>query len=128
MQVKSIAECSEGNILQYFRLSLSYHLSLRFLCRLFLSGHFAQGILIAFHSLYSNLDCGFVTAPTNGLVALPLIPAEDQEVSYSCNNGFALSDVSLATRTCLATGQWDKTAPLCIVGKFKTTVLKYQNQ
>ena len=30
MQVKSIAECSKGSILQYFRLSLSYHLSLRY--------------------------------------------------------------------------------------------------
>ena len=29
MQVKSIAECSNGSILQYFRPSLSYHLSLR---------------------------------------------------------------------------------------------------
>ena len=28
MQVKSIAECSNGSILQYFRPSLSYHLSL----------------------------------------------------------------------------------------------------
>ena len=29
MQGKSIAKCSQGNILQYFRPSLSYHLSLR---------------------------------------------------------------------------------------------------
>ena len=29
MQVKSIAECSNESILQYFRPSLSYHLSLR---------------------------------------------------------------------------------------------------
>ena len=28
MQVKSIAECSKGSILQYLRPSLSYHLSL----------------------------------------------------------------------------------------------------
>ena len=28
MQVKSIAECSKGSILQYFRPSFSYHLSL----------------------------------------------------------------------------------------------------
>ena len=38
MQVKSIAECSKGSILQYFRPSLSYHLSLRYLYGLFLSG------------------------------------------------------------------------------------------
>ena len=45
MQVKSIAECSMGSILQYFRPSLSYHLSLRSLFCLFLSGHFTQVLL-----------------------------------------------------------------------------------
>ena len=38
MQVKSIAECSKGSILQYFRPSLNYHWSLSFLFCLFLSG------------------------------------------------------------------------------------------
>ena len=38
MQVKSIAECSKGSILQYFRPSLSYHLSLKSLFCLVLSG------------------------------------------------------------------------------------------
>ena len=37
MEVKSIAECSNGSIQQYFRPSLSYHLSLRSLFCLFLS-------------------------------------------------------------------------------------------
>ena len=37
MQVKSIAECSKGSILQYFQPSLSYHLSLRSLFCLFFS-------------------------------------------------------------------------------------------
>ena len=45
MQVKSIAECSKGSILQYFRLSFSYHLSLRSLFYLFLSGRFRQVLL-----------------------------------------------------------------------------------
>ena len=40
MQVKSIAECSKGSILQYFRPSLSYHLSLRSLFCIFWSGCF----------------------------------------------------------------------------------------
>ena len=44
MQVKSIAECSKGSILQYFRPSLSYHL-LRSLFCLFLSGNFTQLLL-----------------------------------------------------------------------------------
>ena len=45
MQVKSIAECSKGSILQYFRPSLSYHLSLRSLFCLFLSCRFTQVLL-----------------------------------------------------------------------------------
>ena len=45
MQVKSIAECSKGSILQYFWPSLSYHLSLRSLFCLFLSGSFKQALL-----------------------------------------------------------------------------------
>ena len=42
MQVKIIAECSKGSILQYFRPSLSYHLSLKSLFCLFLSGRLRQ--------------------------------------------------------------------------------------
>ena len=45
MQVKSIAECSKGSILQYFRPSLSYHLSMRSLFCLFLSGRFTHALL-----------------------------------------------------------------------------------
>ena len=42
---QSIAECSKGSILQYFRPALSYHLSLRFLFCLFLSGRLRQVLL-----------------------------------------------------------------------------------
>ena len=43
MQVKSIAECSKGSIgMQYFGPSLSYHLPLRSLFGLFLSGCLSQ--------------------------------------------------------------------------------------
>ena len=45
MQVKSIAECSKRSILQYFRPSVSYHLSLRYLFCLFLSGRLWQVLL-----------------------------------------------------------------------------------
>ena len=45
MQVKSVAECSRGSILQHFRPSLSYHLSLRSLFCLFLSGRLRQVLL-----------------------------------------------------------------------------------
>ena len=52
MQVKSIAECSKGSILQYFRPSLSYHLSLRSLFCLFLSGHFTQVLLYCKYRIF----------------------------------------------------------------------------
>ena len=45
MQVKSIAECSKRSILQYFRPSLSYHLSLRSLLCQFLSGSLRHVLL-----------------------------------------------------------------------------------
>ena len=48
MQVKSIAECSKGSILQYFRPSLSYYLSLISLFCLFLSGRLKQVSLYKF--------------------------------------------------------------------------------
>ena len=51
MQVESIAECSKGSILQYFRPSLSYHLSFRSLFCLFLSGCFTQVLLYIIFTL-----------------------------------------------------------------------------
>ena len=45
IQLKSIAKCSKGSCLQYFRPSLSYQLSLRPLFCLFLSGSFTQALL-----------------------------------------------------------------------------------
>ena len=45
MQVESIAECFSWSILQYIRPSLRYHLSLRPLFCIFLSGRFRQVLL-----------------------------------------------------------------------------------
>ena len=47
MQVKNIAECSKGSILQYIRPALSYNLSLTSLFYLFLSGRFIQVLLFS---------------------------------------------------------------------------------
>ena len=58
MQVKSIAGCSKGSILQYFRPSLSYHLSLRSLFCLFLSGPLRQ-VLLYLKILNQNICCGY---------------------------------------------------------------------
>ena len=54
MQVKSIAECSKGSILQYFRPSSSYHLSLRSLFCLFLSGCLTQDLL--YNEITGNIN------------------------------------------------------------------------
>ena len=45
MQINSIAKCSKGSILQYFRPSFNYHLRLRSLFCLFLSGCLRQVFL-----------------------------------------------------------------------------------
>ena len=61
MQVKSIAECSKGSILQYFRPSLSYHLSLRSLFCLFLRGRFTQVLLyLCFFQMADFLEGEFL--------------------------------------------------------------------
>ena len=70
MQVKSIAECSKGSILQFFRPSLSYHLSLRYLFCLFFCGHFTQVLHIlqyfrpslSYHLSLRYLFCLFFVA------------------------------------------------------------------
>ena len=55
MQVKSIAECSKGSILQYFGPSLNYHLSLRSSFCLFLSGRLRQDLLYCVCCYFVNL-------------------------------------------------------------------------
>ena len=57
---QSIAECSMGSILQYFRPSLSYHLSLRSLFCLFLSGRFTQVLLFVCPTGLCNFNVYFV--------------------------------------------------------------------
>ena len=64
MQVKSIAECSKGSILQYFRPSLSYHLSLRSLFYIFLSGRFTQVLL------YLSVSVGLRTGDAPDVAAI----------------------------------------------------------
>ena len=66
MQVKSIAECSKGSILQFFRPSLSYHLSLKSLFCLFLIGRLRQGLLykiyfLLWHTVIAGLDSVYNT-------------------------------------------------------------------
>ncbi|KAH3889329.1 hypothetical protein DPMN_013383 [Dreissena polymorpha] len=67
----------------------------------------------------SSLDkclsiCGPLSNPTNGNVTNPSVLAEGHKATYTCVKGYALNGPG--TRTCLSTGQWDSTAPLCITG------------
>ena len=51
MQVKSIAECFKGSILQYFQPTLSYHLSLRTLVLKYLFLTLSKYIHISMYSI-----------------------------------------------------------------------------
>ena len=57
MQVKSIAECSKGSILQYFEPSLSYHLSLRS-CFVYFEWPFYTGFTVNNNLQYTNIQVG----------------------------------------------------------------------
>ena len=64
MQVKSIADCSKGSILQYFRPSLSYHLSLKALFCLFLSGRFTQVLLYSLGDIFRRISRRITSRPS----------------------------------------------------------------
>ena len=68
MQAKSIAECSKGSILQYFQPSLSYHLPLKALFCLFLSGRLRQVLLY----MYCNGDV-VESSSVNGILSCILL-------------------------------------------------------
>ena len=67
MQVKSIAECSKVSILQYFRPSLSYHLSLRSMFCLFLSDRLRQVYGTTIFDLVSDTFSNFSTLFLNSI-------------------------------------------------------------
>ena len=79
MQVKSIAECSNRSILQYFGPSLSYHFPLRPLFCLFLSGRLRPVLLyLSYYVLghTSNVHAK-LSSPEKGLnfiLSLHLLP------------------------------------------------------
>jgi CUB/sushi domain-containing protein len=60
----------------------------------------------------SIVDCGTLTAPTNGSVSAPKT-TYGQVATYSCMTGYGPS--GSATRTCQASGAWDGMAPTCVV-------------
>ena len=108
MQVKNIAKCSNGSILQYFRPSLSYNLSLRSLFCLFLSGHLRhvslycsspgfhlpRGLTRSFEHLtlvHANNQCADQPAHPRSLISAFVIRSLDSIVTkllvYCTSNG-----------------------------------------
>ena len=57
------------------------------------------------------MDCGTLTNPANGQVTHTGGTTFGQTATYSCNIGYNM--VGGSTRTCLATGVWYGSAPIC---------------
>ena len=57
------------------------------------------------------VDCGNLTAPTNGSVNHTAGTTFKQTATYSCDTGYNL--VGDSTRTCQATGNWSRSEPTC---------------
>ena len=74
----------------------------------------SQENLFVVLTLYFNsvvvVDCGGLMDPENGAVTVTNITF-NSTATYSCNDGYIL--VGDTTRTCLASGLWSGTAPLC---------------
>ena len=88
MQVKSIAECSKGSILRYFRPSLSYHSSLRSLFSLFWSGRLRQRLLYCCVGFFACL-----------FLKLPVWHVKGTLPSFSCGQATsAMSTRGIPTR------------------------------
>lgn len=56
------------------------------------------------------IDCGLLSDPEYGKVDVTGTTARSV-ATYSCNKGFKI--VGPATRVCLITGEWSRTAPTC---------------
>ena len=56
------------------------------------------------------VDCGGLSAPTNGKVSVPSTTYGSQ-ATYSCDSGYTLS--GSATTSCQASGAWSSSAPTC---------------
>ena len=79
--------CSKGSILQYFRPSLRYHLSLRYLFCLLLSGHLRQVLL---YVITTSLIINLSWAPLPGRVAQS-VRCLATDASLTADPGVAIS-------------------------------------
>ena len=84
MQVKSIAECSKGSILQYFRPSLSYNFPLRPLLCLFLSGRLRQVLLYMKRWLSDTRRERYSAFSGHNSLASGLSPVQTQNHTIMC--------------------------------------------
>ena len=72
---------------------------------------------MSFHGflfLYAAVDCGDLSAPSNGGVNIDggtLYPTG--KAVYQCNVGYELVGAVLDTRSCLSTGLWSGVEPMC---------------
>ena len=65
------------------------------------------------------VDCGDLPAPSNGEVMVSTTEF-GSTATYSCNDGYTLEGVS--TRTCLASGSWSDSAPIC-TGEYQKALI-----
>ena len=127
MQVKSIAECSKGSILQYFRPSLSYHVSLRPLFCLFLGGdlrqvslytlsidHFKQSLSnLSLFSFPFILTYVLICAQKYSFIEMLLLSTQNMFCVRNKENNFSITHSYL---------------PACIKLLLKAQVLNYTHQ
>ena len=84
MQVKSIAECSPWRILQYFRPSLSYHLSLRSLFFIF-EWLFYTGFTVAqHHAHYAQLSNMHFSLSCHSMIVADQDSFEEKQTFIHC--------------------------------------------
>ena len=80
MQVKSIAECSKGSILQYFQPTLSYHLSLRSFLSIF-EWPLMTGIAVTENPIHAASSCTHMHICVH--VGRPWLALENLQSCYS---------------------------------------------
>ena len=85
MQIKSIAECN-GSILQYFRPSLRYHLSLRSLFCLFLIGCLRQVLLYGLSVILTLITLDISCTTFLQFLLIPVIACIYKQSGKQCGS------------------------------------------
>ena len=73
---------------------------------------------------FSLVECGTLTAPSNGLVSTMDGTTLGKKAAYACYTGYDLSHTNI--RACKADGSWSYTEPTCIKrGKYCSSWIQY---